>query len=51
MNRATILKGQDFNLSYMSGAALAFLVITVPLTRFTDFLVRRDQSRMRAGGS
>ncbi len=50
VNRATILKGQDFNLSYMSGAALAFLVITVPLTRFTDFLVRRDQSRMRAGG-
>jgi polar amino acid transport system permease protein len=51
VNRATILKGQDFNLSYMSGAALAFLVITVPLTRFTDFLVRRDQSRMRAGGT
>jgi len=51
VNRATILKGQDFNLSYMSGAALAFLVITVPLTRFTDFLVRRDQARMRAGGT
>lgn len=50
VNRATILKGQDFNLSYMSGAALAFLAITVPLTRFTDFLVRRDHARMRAGG-
>ncbi|PZS27888.1 MAG: amino acid ABC transporter permease [Pseudonocardiales bacterium] len=51
VNRATILKGQDFNLSYMSGAALAFLAITVPLTRFTDYLVRRDAARMRAGGS
>lgn len=51
VNRATILKGQDFNLSYMTGAAVAFLVITVPLTRLTDYLVRRDQARMHAGGT
>ncbi len=50
VNRATILKGQDFNLSYVTGAAVCFLIITIPLTRLTDYLVRRDQARMRAYG-
>ena len=49
VNTATILKGQYFNLSFMTGAALFFLVITIPLTRLTDYLVKRDQARMRAG--
>ena len=48
VNRATILKGQDFNLTYLTGAALVFLVFTIPLTRLTDYLIRRDQARMRA---
>ena len=50
VNRATILKGQDFNLSYLTGAAVFFLVITIPMTRLTDYLVVRDQRRMRAQG-
>jgi polar amino acid transport system permease protein len=48
VNRATILKGAYFNLSFVTGAAVAFLIITVPLTRLTDYLIQRDQARMRA---
>ena len=50
VNRATILKGQDFNLTYLTGAAICFLVITIPMTRLTDWLVKRDAARMRAYG-
>jgi polar amino acid transport system permease protein len=49
VNRATILKGTYFNLSFVTGAAVCFLIITIPLTRLTDFLIQRDQARMRAG--
>ena len=38
-----------FNLSPIVGAGLAFVLITIPLARFTDWLVRRDQARMRGG--
>ena len=50
LNRATILKGSYFNLSSVTGAAVFFLVITIPLTRFVDYLIKRDQARMRADG-
>jgi polar amino acid transport system permease protein len=50
VNRATILKGAYFNLSFITGAAVFFLVVTIPLTRFTDYLIKRDQSRTRANG-
>jgi polar amino acid transport system permease protein len=50
VNRATILKGAYFNLSFITGAAVFFLVVTIPLTRFTDYLIKRDQARMRALG-
>ena len=50
VNRATILKGTYFNLSFITGAAVFFLVVTIPLTRFTDYLIQRDQARMRANG-
>jgi polar amino acid transport system permease protein len=36
------------NLSALTGVAACFLVITIPLARLTDYLVRRDQARMRA---
>ena len=39
-----------FNLSPVLGGGLMFLVITIPMARFTDYLVRRDQARMRANG-
>ncbi len=31
-----------FNLTPILGAGLCFLVITIPLARFTDYLVERD---------
>jgi polar amino acid transport system permease protein len=48
--RAQIYAGSKFNLSSFTGLALCYVVITFPMTRFTDRLLRRDQERMRAGG-
>jgi polar amino acid transport system permease protein len=47
-NLARIYAGQHFNLSAVTGVGICFLVITVPMTRLTDYLVRRDQRRMQA---
>jgi polar amino acid transport system permease protein len=38
-----------FNLSPNLAAGVAFVLITIPLARFTDWLVAR-QARARAGG-
>jgi polar amino acid transport system permease protein len=51
LGRARLTANRVFNLSPIVGAGLAFVLITIPLARFTDWLVRRDQARMRAGGS
>jgi polar amino acid transport system permease protein len=48
LNRAEILKGQYFNLSAVSGAAFFFLIITIPCTRFVDYLLKRDRERLQA---
>jgi polar amino acid transport system permease protein len=50
-NIARIYAGNNFNLSSMTGLGLCFLVITIPMTRLTDYLVKRDQERMTAGGA
>jgi hypothetical protein len=34
----------------VTGLGICFLVITIPMTRLTDYLVKRDQQRMHAGG-
>jgi polar amino acid transport system permease protein len=47
--RAQIYSGQHFNATPYVGLALCFIVITIPLTRVTDYLLKRDQQRMRAG--
>jgi polar amino acid transport system permease protein len=47
--RAQIYAGQNFNLSSFTVLALCFVVITIPMTRFTDRLLRRDQERLRVG--
>lgn len=39
-----------FNTSPVLGAGLCFLVITIPMARFTDWLIKRDAQRTRAGG-
>jgi polar amino acid transport system permease protein len=48
LNYAEIFKGQDFNLSAVTGAAICFLIITIPLTRFVDWLIKRDRERTLA---
>jgi polar amino acid transport system permease protein len=40
----------NFNFTHILGAALCFLVITIPMTRFTDWLLERQRRRRMAGG-
>lgn len=47
-NAAGIYAGQTFNATSFVGIALFFVVITIPLARLVDWLVARDQRRMRA---
>jgi len=49
-SRARIYAGNNFNLSSVVALGLMFVIITIPMTRFTDWLVERDQRRMRANG-
>jgi polar amino acid transport system permease protein len=49
LNRARLTSNTLFNLSPNLAAGVAFVVITIPLARFTDWLVAR-QARARAGG-
>jgi polar amino acid transport system permease protein len=49
LNRARLTSNRLFNLSPSLAAGVAFVVITIPLARFTDWLVAR-QARARAGG-
>ena len=39
-----------FNFTGYTVAAVFFIALTIPLARFTDYLIRRDQRRMRATG-
>ena len=48
--RAQIYAGTHFNLTSFTGLALCFVVVTLPLTRITDQLLKRDQRRMAARG-
>jgi polar amino acid transport system permease protein len=48
--RAQIYAGTNFNLSAFTGLALCYVVVTFPMTRITDRLLRRDQERLRVGG-
>ncbi len=49
LNESTLLNSRYFNLTAITFAALMFLVLTIPLTRFVDYLIKRDQQRTRAG--
>ena len=49
LNRARLTSAEVFNLSPYVAAGVAFVLITIPLARFTDWLVAR-QARARAGG-
>jgi polar amino acid transport system permease protein len=48
LNIASQYKNQFFNLSPVTGAAMCFLVITIPFTRFVDYLIKRDRARTQA---
>jgi polar amino acid transport system permease protein len=45
-----ILQSARFNFTPYLATALVFLVMTVPLARFTDWLVARESRRRNAGG-
>ncbi len=47
-NAAQIYAGTTLNVSSYVGVALCFIVITIPLARLVDYLLVRDQRRMRA---
>src|SRR5262245_47253540 len=47
---ATILKAASFNFTPFMAVALVFVVVTIPLARFTDWLVERDRRRQAALG-
>jgi len=39
-----------FNFAGYTVAAALFVLLTIPLARFTDYLIARDQRKMRAAG-
>lgn len=45
-----IIEAAKFNFTPYLAVALVFLVITIPLARFTDWLVARDRRHQAAGG-
>ena len=50
-NHAQISQQSDFNFTALLGVALCFLVITVPMTRFTDHMLERQRRRRMAGAA
>ena len=46
---AQIKQAASFNFTPYLGVALVFIVVTIPLARFTDWLVTRDKRRAAAG--
>ena len=44
-----ILQAARFNFTPYLATALVFLVVTIPMARFTDWLLRREQRRRTAG--
>jgi polar amino acid transport system permease protein len=48
---ASIIKAATFNFTPLVAVALVYIVITIPLARFTDWLVGRDRGRQAAGAA
>jgi polar amino acid transport system permease protein len=48
--RAQIYAGTEFNLTSFTGLALCYVIIPLPMTRFPDRRLKRDQERLRVGG-
>ncbi len=48
--QAQIAESANFNFTPYLDASLLFLLLTIPLARFTDYLIERDRRRFLAGG-
>jgi polar amino acid transport system permease protein len=49
-NQSTIIQAATFNFTPLMATALVFLVVTIPLARFTDVLLSRQKDRQVRGG-
>lgn len=49
VNKARIMVIAQSNLTGLTGVALCFLAVTIPLARFTDYLVKRNAAALRGG--
>ena len=50
VQQANINSAADFNYTPYIVAAFFFVVLTIPLARFTDWLTERERSRRQTGG-
>ena len=50
VNTARILVTAQSNLTALTGVSLCFLAVTIPLARFTDYLIKRNAARLRGAG-
>jgi polar amino acid transport system permease protein len=50
LQQASIEEQASFNFTPYVAAAVLFVAITIPLTRFTDYLIVRERSRRQAAG-
>jgi polar amino acid transport system permease protein len=46
---AQLASAATFNFTPFVGAALCFLVVTIPMTRFTDWMLERQRRRRQVG--
>jgi polar amino acid transport system permease protein len=51
VREAQIYTAKTFNYSSLVAASLLFLVASIPLARFTDYLTRKDRARRLQGGA
>ena len=49
--QAQIYASLNFNFTSYLAAGLIFLVVTIPLARFTDYLLAREEERRSIGGA
>jgi polar amino acid transport system permease protein len=49
-NQAQIYSNATFRYGSLLAAAVLFVALTIPLARFTDWLIARDRRRRQAAG-
>ncbi len=48
--QSSIIQAANFNFTPLLATALVFLAVTIPLARFTDWLISRETARRQGGG-